>query len=474
MGSGEQLHPFFYPQSVAVVGATPNRAKGGYAIIANLLDGFDGRVWPVNPGRSEVLGVPCYAAVAELPEVPDLAIVFVPAAGVPGVVRDCAEAGVKAVLVESGGFAEAGEEGAALQEEMVETARRAGMRLWGPNCTGLVNSRPSLFTPFMRVPGVDVRVPPGNLAIVAQSGMMAAGFLIQYVLADYFRVSKACAIGNKADIDETDVLEYLARDPDTEAVVMYLESVVRGREFLEAARRTAAGKPLVVLKAGRSEQAARAARSHTGSLAGEDRVVDGALRQAGALRVDDLTDLMDLGRAFSLNPRPFRLATPGGDRVAVITVSGGAGVVVSDLLEGMGLSLAPLAGPTLERLRREVFPSWMGPANPVDIWPAFEQMGAEALRRSVEIVLGDPGVDGLLLLPFASRTVSGFPFQALREALERAGKAAVSWVFGDRRFFGEFTRRMEEAGVPVQTELRACALVLDAYLRYARARRGAG
>lgn len=472
MGIGEQLDPFFYPKSVAVVGATPNKAKGGYAIIANLLDGFDGKVWPVNPGRREVLGVPCYATVEELPEVPDLAIVFVPASGVPGVVRDCAEAGVKAVLIESGGFAEVGEEGTALQEEMVETARRAGMRLWGPNCTGLVNSRPSLFTPFMRVPGVDVRVPAGNLAIVAQSGMMAAGFLIQFILADYFRISKACAIGNKADIDETDVLAYLAQDPDTEAVVMYLESVVRGREFLETARRAASRKPLVVLKAGRSAQAAQAAVSHTGSLAGEDRVVEGALSQAGVLRVDDLSDLMDLGRAFSLNPRPFRLATPGGDRVAVITVSGGGGVVVTDLLEGLGLSLAGLAETTLERLREEVFPPWMAPGNPVDIWPAIEQIGVKALERSMEIVLDDPGVDGVLLLPFASRMVRDFPFRMLGETLRNAGKAVVSWVFGDRRFFEEFSAEMGGIGVPVHPELRACALVLHAYLHYARARRG--
>lgn len=467
----DSLDFFFRPRSVAVVGATPNPAKGGYAIIANLLEGFPGKVWPVNPGRKEVLGVPCFPSVRKLPQAPDLAIVFVPAQRVPGVVRDCAEKGVKAVLVESGGFAEAGEEGAALQEETVRIAKRAGMRLWGPNCTGLVNSDPPLFTPFMRLPGMSVRVAPGNLAIVAQSGMMAAGFMIQYLLAGYFKVSKACAIGNKADVDETDILDYLAGDEPTQAVVLYLESVSRGREFFQAVRRATKRMPVAVLKAGKNEQSAQAALSHTGSLAGKDEVVEGALRQAGALRVGDFGELMALGRSFSLHPRPFRLSTPGGNRVAVITVTGGGGVVLSDLFQETGLRLARLAPSTLGRLQEEVFPAWMKPSNPVDIWPAVEQKGSAALERSVEIVLGDPGVDGLLLLPFASRMVRDYPFASMGEVLQRWGKAVVSWVFGDCRFFEEFDRKMEEIGVPVFPELRFCALAMHGYLYYARLRR---
>ncbi len=467
----DPLDFFFRPRSVAVVGATPDRSKGGYAIIANLLEGFEGKVWPVNPGRREVLGVPCFPSVRELPEAPDLAVVFVPAERVPGVVRDCADKGVRAVLVESGGFAEVGERGAALQEEIAGTARRAGMRLWGPNCTGLVNSDPPLFTPFMRLPGMNMRVAQGNLAIVAQSGMMAAGFMIQYLLTGYFKVSKACAIGNKADVDETDVLRYLTGDRSTRAVVLYLESVSRGREFLRAVREATERMPVVVLKAGRSEQSKRAAASHTGSIAGDDGVAGGALRQAGALRVKDFGELMALGRAFAMHPEPFRLSTPEGNRVAVITVTGGGGVVLSDLLQDLGLRLADLTPSTLKRLQEEVFPEWMGPANPVDIWPAVEKRGLAALERSVEIVLADEGVDGLLLLPFASRMVRDYPFAALGETLRRWGKAAVSWVFGDRRFFEQFDRSMEDIGVPVFPDLSLCALAMHGYLHYARLRR---
>jgi len=219
------INSFFNPRSVAFVGATPNKTKGGYTIVANLLDHFAGEVWPVNPGYTEILGVPCYPNVKDLPGVPDLVIVFVPAARVPAVMRDCAEAGAKSVLVETGGFAEVGGDGVAIQAEMMEIVRESGMRLWGPNCTGLVNTSPLLFTPFMLIPDAAKSMPPGNLAIVAQSGMMAAGFMLQYMLSGYCAVSKACAIGNKADIDETDVIDYLGNDDSTEVVVMYLESM---------------------------------------------------------------------------------------------------------------------------------------------------------------------------------------------------------------------------------------------------------
>lgn len=462
-----QLDPFFKPSSVAVVGATPDRSKGGYSIIANLLESFQGEIYPVNPGREEVLGVKCYPSVVDLPETVDLAIIFVPAARVPRVVEECARARVKAILIESGGFSEVGEEGKRMQVQIVETARKAGIRVWGPNCTGLVNTSPFLFTPFMRLPDSSKRLEPGNLGIIAQSGMMAAGMMIQFIFSGYFKVSKACSIGNKSDIDETDVLEYLAGDEATEAVVMYLESIVRGREFLEVAKRTAALKPLVLLKSGRNEESARAALSHTGSMAGEDEVVEGALRQAGVIRVHDFYDLMALGKAFSINPQPFRTVTAGGDRIALVTVTGGGGVVTTDLLFDEGLKLAQLEPSTLQHLEK-VFPPWMSPANPVDIWPGMEQLGLPAMLGAFEAVMGDPQVDGVILLPFSSRLVKEFPFGDFGRVVREAAKPVVSWVFGDLRFFGEYTSEMEKVGIPVYPELRTCVLAMSAYLRYAR------
>ncbi len=474
MTVSKDLDLFFAPGSVAVVGATPNKTKGGYSIIANMQESFAGPVYAVNPGRTEINGEKCYASLRDLAGKVELAIVFVPAARVPAVLEDAAAAGVKAAVIESGGFAETGAEGRELQERCLRIAREAGMRLWGPNCTGLVNTDPLIFTPFIRFPDLRTRLQRGNLGIIAQSGMMAAGFMMQYLMTGFFKVSKACAIGNKMDVDEVEVLEYLAGDPNTEAVVAYLESIEDGGAFVETARRMAGEKPLVVLKGGRYEESARAALSHTASIAGSDEVIDGALRQAGALRVHDFQDLMDLGKAFSLNPRPFRAATPEGDRIAVVTVSGGGGVVTSDLARDSGLSIPPLREETLEKLKR-VFPPWMAPGNPVDIWPAIEQEGFDAFSVSIGAVLEDPGIDGVVLLTFASRIIGAFPYEELGEKMRRADKPLVSWVFGDARFFDTYRDSMESVGAPVYATVRSCVKTLAAYLHFGRwSRRKAG
>ena len=462
------LDIFFAPRSVAVIGATPNELKGGHAILANMLESFAGPVYPVNPGRDEILGVKCYHSVRELAGQVDTAIVFVPAASVPEVLEDCAAAGVKAAVLESGGFAEAGEEGKRIDAACREIAARTGLRLWGPNCTGLVNTDPFIFTPFMRAPKADERLKPGTLGIIAQSGMLAAGFMLQYVISGFFTVSKACAIGNKIDVNEVEVLEYMADDPKTRAVVAYLESIVDGPAFLEVTRKMAGVKPLVVLKGGRYEESAKAALSHTASLAGSDEVVDGALRQAGVIRVHDFQELMNLGKAFSIHPAPFRLSTPGGDGVAVVTVTGGGGVVLTDLLRFSGLQVPALEKRTLDALQRDVFPDWMAPSNPVDIWPAIEQKGLAAFGDSIKAVLADENIDGMILLPFASRMLDYFPFEELGQAVRANGKAVVSWMFGDSRYFDTLEERLREYGIPVYNDLHSCVLVLRSYLNFSR------
>lgn len=472
MRQGKDLDRFFAPESVAVIGATSNPAKGGYNIITNMLETFSGPVYPVNPGRAEINGVRCYPSVRELEGRVEMAIVFVPAAAVPGVLEECAEAGVRAAVLESGGFAEVGEEGRRLTRRCQDIAARAGMLLWGPNCTGLVNTDPFIFTPFMRAPKADQRLRPGSLGIIAQSGMLAAGFMLQYVISGFFEVSKACAIGNKIDVDEVDVLRYFSRDPKTRAVVAYLESINDGPGFLDVAREMAGRKPLVVLKSGRFEEAARAALSHTASLAGSDEVVDGALRQAGVIRVDDFQDMMNLGKAFSMHPEPFRLTSPGGDGVAVITVTGGGGVVSADQVRSAGLAIPRLEERTLGRLASEVFPEWMPPSNPVDIWPAIEQRGLNAFSDSLRAVLADERIDGVLLLPFASRMLEYFPFEEIGRDVRRSGKAVVSWVFGDTRYFETLQERMQEFGVPVFSDLRSCVITLRSYLHFSRLARG--
>ncbi|MDY6794596.1 MAG: CoA-binding protein [Actinomycetota bacterium] len=461
------LDHFFAPRSVAVVGATPNQAKGGYNIIANMLESFSGPVYPVNPGREEILDVRCYPSVRDIEGEVDMAIVFVPAASVPGVLEDCAATGVKTAVLESGGFAEVGEEGRRITRYCQEIAARTGLRLWGPNCTGLVNTDPFIFTPFMRAPKADERLQPGSLGIIAQSGMLAAGFMLQYVISGFFKVSKACAIGNKIDVDEVEVLRYLADDLKTRAVVAYLEAIDDGPAFLDVARDMAGKKPLVVLKGGLFEESAKAALSHTASLTGSDDVVDGALRQAGVIRINDFHDMMNLGKAFSMHPDPFRLSSPSGDGVAIVTVTGGGGVVTTDLVKSTGLRVPRLKEKTLEELAG-VFPDWMPPSNPVDIWPAIEQRGFTAFSDSIRAVLGDDNIDGVILLPFASRMLEYFPFDEIGYEVRRSGKAVVSWMFGDRSCFDTLEGRLQEFGVPVFTDLHSCVLALKSYLHFSR------
>ncbi|PKN44321.1 MAG: hypothetical protein CVU59_11930, partial [Deltaproteobacteria bacterium HGW-Deltaproteobacteria-17] len=356
----------------------------------------------------------------------------------------------------------------AMQQRIVDIARVSGMRVWGPNCTGLVNTRETIFTPFMRLPNVDLEAISGNVAILAQSGMLAAGFMLQVIFSGFFKVSKSCAIGNKADIGESEVLEYLAADDATQVVLAYLESIPDGRRFLEAARSVLATKPLIVLKGGRSEAAAQAAVSHTASLAGADNVIDGALRQLGVFRAADFMQMMQLGKAFSLNPGRFEPATSGGNRVALITVSGGAGVVALDLMQDAGLKPATLSAPAIERLQG-IFPSWMPPGNPIDIWPAIEKVGVEkAFSESIITALEDEDVDGVLLLPFSSRANAVFPAELIGEASQRLRKPVVSWVFGDIRFLDEYRQNLESQRVPVYDDLRTCIEAMSAYLTYAR------
>jgi acetyltransferase len=228
-----------------------------------------------------------------------------------------------------------------------------------------------------------------------------------------------------------------------------------------------AKKPLVILKGGRHEESARAALSHTASIAGSDKVVEGALRQAGVLRVEDFQDLMDLGKALSLSPRPFRLSSAEGNNIAIITVTGGGGVVTTDLARDDGLQVPPLEEKTLEQLR-QVFPPWMAPANPVDIWPAVEQGGFEAFSAAIDAVVEDPRIDGVLLLTFSSRFVGQFPFEKMGERIKHAGKPLVSWVFGDARFFDVYRERMNAIGAPVYDNVRSSVMALAAYLHFSR------
>ncbi len=450
------MKSFFCPESIAVVGATPNRIKGGYHIYNNLATYYTkGAVYPVNPNYGDIDGKTVYKTLSDLPERPELVIVFTPSATIPGLIEEAARLGIKRVQIQAAGFAEVGADGALRAEAVMKIAREHGIRVWGPNCTGSVSARDFFFSPFMPAPDLKKVLIPGPVSIIAQSGMMAGGFLLQVLDGGYFGIDKVAAIGNKMDIDEVDIIQYLAGEQHTRIILMYLEGIARGRLFMDVARSLSGKKSLVVLKGGRSAGGRRAALSHTGTLAGSDDVVTGALAQAGVIRVTDFIELINVGKALATLP-----SARGGANIALITVSGGGGIVAADLINDHGLKLADLTEKTIQRLT-PIFPAWMPPKNPVDIWPTMELRGInEALQMVIPIVLEDENVDAAVILPFASPISERMDIEPIRRAVQETKKPVVSWLFGFIPSFEPFTRLMREAGIPVYLELSQAARVL--------------
>jgi acetyltransferase len=452
---------FFNPQGIAVVGATPNPLKGGNAILKNILLGYRGGIYPVNPKYTEIEGLPCYPSVDAIPGLVDLAVVFVPAPLAPAAVEDCVRKGVRGVMIESGGFAEAGPEGERLQKTLADAAARTGIRLWGPNCMGLVDVVHRHIFSFMD-PRAQEREEfiRGTVSLIVQSGMLSAIFLIDTMSNATMGVSKVASLGNKVDVNECDILEYFLDDPDTEVIGLYLESFSDGRRFLDLCRRSE--KRIVVLKGGRSRQGAEAALSHTASLAGNQRIIAGALAQVGVTEARDFKQMMDLCRSFALTG-PDR---GGSGRVAILTMSGGAGIVATDFIEEQGLTMASLSASTRGFLA-ELFPKWMPVTNPVDLWPAVERQigaGVDVFSLSLESLLGDPEVDAVFLHLFISNHHSRVNPSELAARIRTAGKPVIAWIIGRRNDVYAFQKEALTHGIPVFAEISRAAECLGAVL----------
>ena len=438
------MHRFIEPETVAVIGASANPSKGGYDLVVNLKEGLAEGVYPVNPVHREICGLPCYRDVESLPEVVDLAIVFVPAPLVPGILEQCGMKGIQRVMIQSAGFAETGAQGRLLQEQCLEIAGKYGIRLWGPNCMGVVNGRTGVVSSFMR-PGIwKGRLKPGGVSLIVQSGLLSAGFLLQILSEGSFGLSKACSIGNRCDVNECDLLEYFCDDPATEVLALYLESISDAGRFRRAVSRL--NRPVVIVKGGMSAEGARAALSHTGSLSGNGRLAEGFFRQLGIHQAWDFVEWMDLAKALVL----WR-GRKGGPRMAVITFSGASGIVSTDHFVRRGMTLAPLSAQTIQQLKT-VFPPWMEPQNPVDIWPAVERAGRQAYATALEAVVRDPQVDGIYVHLYVDRAL-------LQDVLEFLGplrgcrKPAAIWVVGDTSCFRALREAAEGMGIAVYREI---------------------
>ena len=382
------IAPFFHPSSIAVIGASRSPNKGGNIILRNLLKaGFKGSVYPINPSGKEILGLPSYARVSDVPAPVDIAMVVIPKNVVPDALQDCAAKGINSIILSTGGYSDVGEEGAREQKVIVCQARKAGIRIMGPNSIGTLNPSVGMATSIV---GLDP-IKPGGVSIIGQSGVFSSGWARWIADTRPFGLAKVACIGNKGDINESDLLEYLAGDDQTTTIGMYLEGVVEGRRFVKIASAACKKKPVTVMKAGRSEAGAAAVASHTGSLAGSDVVFDAVCRRTGLIRVHNSEAFFDTLSAFE------KLPLPRGNRMGVLSITGMGCVAATDAAEEHGIVLPALTPETLTRLG-EVMPVWAPVRNPIDMWSAIEQHGSKKASSHIARCLMDQkDVDALLI-----------------------------------------------------------------------------
>ncbi|CAG0990423.1 acetate---CoA ligase (ADP-forming) subunit alpha [Methanosarcinales archaeon] len=372
------LSSIFEPESVAVIGASNNESKWGGRILKNLLSGFQGKIYPVNPNENIIQGLDSYPSVLDIPGTVELGIIIVPYKYVLSIAEECGKKGVKGLIVISAGFSEAGNEGAEL--ELVSIARKYGMRMIGPNTLGIVNERTRLNASIIgRLPH------PGSISFITQSGSLGLA-LAEWTIATELGLSKVISTGNKAETDDVDLIEYLSSDPSTGVIAMYIEGIKRGRKFLDAARNIK--KPIVAIKTGRSKRGAKAVFSHTGSIAGSDEVYSAAFRQAGILRVDTIDELFDAALAFSCQP------LPQGNNVAIFSNGGGASIVAADECEKQGINIADLTGETKEKIKK-VIPEFASVSNPID---TAGTVSFKIYNDSIKALHDDPNVDAIIVI----------------------------------------------------------------------------
>lgn len=412
------LDAIFAPRNVAVIGATERPNTVGRTLLWNLISHpFGGTVYPINPKRDNVLGIHAYPSIGDVPNQVDLAVIVTPARTVPGVIEECVQAGVKGAIVISAGFKEIGEEGAELEQEILQKARQAQMRIIGPNCLGVMSPLTGINATFAK--GMAL---PGNVGFISQSGALCTSVL-DWSLQDNVGFSAFVSIGSMLDVDWGDLIYYLGDEPKTNSIVIYMESIGDARSFMSAAREVSLIKPIIVIKAGRTAAAAKAAASHTGALAGSDDVLDAAFRRCGVLRVERIAEIFYMAEVLAKQPRPK------GPNLTIVTNAGGPGVLATDALIQSGGQLTNLAEETMDRLN-EFLPAPWSHGNPVDI---LGDADPDRYAKTIEVVAKDPESDGLLVvLTPQDMTDPTQTAEKLRHVCESPQKKPViaSWMGG--------------------------------------------
>ena len=445
----QDLHDLFYPKSIAVIGASGTRGKLGWNVFTNLVcHNFEGKLYPINPKAEEIHGIKAYPRISDVPEPVDVAIILVSASVTPDVVKECCNCGIKYIVVESAGFAEMGEEGRRLEQEMKTIADSYGVRLLGPNCSGIINTHCSMVQSI----GIVDALSKGSIGLVSQAGVCAAGML--WGLRQIMDFGIVATIGNKLDINETDMLSEVSQDKNINVICMYLESVKGGRRFVDVAKQVSMTKPVIVLKSGRTEAGKKAVTSHTASLAGNDQVFSGVFRQGGIIRASDYEHMFNLAKAVSKQPLPER------DGVFIITYAGSLGVISADAVTDNEMRLSDLEPALKERLRG-LLPEYVGGLNPVDY--TFS-MDGETVKKTIEIGVESADVGSFIVVLQAE--ILGSYVDSLK-SIDYKGKPIMACVAG-KEFAMEDVIKMEKAGIPVYSTPEQCADAISVMFRHAQ------
>lgn len=427
------LKSIFAPKNVAVIGATEKEGSVGRTILWNLISNpFGGAVFPVNPKRPSLLGIKAYPSITDIPDPIDLAVIVTPSSSIPGIIEECGQSGVKGAIVISAGFKEIGPEGVELERQLLQNARKYKMRVVGPNCLGVMNPISGLNATF-----AAGMARPGKLAFISQSGALCTAVL-DWSFKENVGFSAFVSVGSMLDVDWGDLIYYLGNDPHTESIVMYMETIGDARSFMSAAREVALTKPIIVIKPGRTEGAARAAASHTGSLTGSDEVLDAAFRRCGVLRVNTIGEIFSMAEVLGRQPRPK------GPRLSILTNAGGPGVLATDALITTGGELAPLSPETMEKFN-EFLPSAWSHNNPIDI---IGDASPERYAKALEVAAEDPNSDGLLvILTPQAMTDPTATAELLKNYAKKFDKPVLaSWSGGKEVAAGEAI--LNKAGIP--------------------------
>lgn len=429
------LKPFFEPEAVAVIGASANPEKLGYSVLENLVEGGYievGKVYPINLSADEILGLKAYPSVLDVPGDIDLAVIVIPYPYVPDALQECGRKGIPAAIVISAGFREAGKEGLERELELIDIAREYGIRLVGPNCLGVIDT----FTP-LNASFAAGTPPKGPMGFMSQSGALGTAVL-DIALAGRLGLSKFVSLGNKADVNEIDLLEAWQDDPHTSVILMYSEGMANGQEFVEVARGVTKKKPVVAIKSGVTQSGSRAVSSHTGSLAGSEQAYVAAFNQAGVLRAESMQNLFDIALAVGYQPMLK------GNNIAIVTNAGGPGILATDALERAGLNLTRLDVETIHKLE-EYLPDAASAANPVDV---LGDAMADRYRFALEHVVADPNVDGLLVIltPQAMTEITKTA-HAVGAISKESAKPILACFMGEK-VIAEGVEILTEYGVP--------------------------